>query len=172
MAILPALIVGKAGSIMMMTRGAGPRETNLLASNGRRFMSPDNPLRPDWRRRRHILRLARLIALAAVIAIAALSLAPGVLRPHTFLPPRAEHLFAYAGAGLFLALGYLRLSQRLAAWSALAAASGLFEILQGFVPGRSPNALDAVASMSGLTIGVMFGAAAAGALLAVESALT
>jgi hypothetical protein len=103
--------------------------------------------------------IARLVAWACIAAIAALSLVPGVLRPHTVLPGWDEHFIAYAGTGFFLALGYLGLRQRLFAWIGLAIASGAFEILQDFVPGRSPSPFDALASMSGLTLGLALGAA-------------
>ena len=103
------------------------------------------------------VRLARLIAFASIAAIAGLSLAPGELRPHTELPGRAEHFIAHAGAGFFLALGYFGWRQRLVAWSLLALASGMFEMLQNFIPGRSPSLLDAVASSGGLSLGIILG---------------
>ena len=120
----------------------------------------------DRRRTAGALRatLARLSAWACIAAIAALSLIPGVLRPHTLLPGWGEHFIAYAGTGIFLALGYLDLRQRLVACVGLAAASGVFEILQNFIPGRSPNPFDALASVSGLILGLALGAALAAAL--------
>lgn len=110
-------------------------------------------------RERHFLglRLARLIAFASIAAIAGLSLAPGGLRPPTELPGRAEHFIAYAGAGFFLALSYFGWRQRLVTWSMLALASGVFEMLQNFIPGRSPSLLDAVASSGGLSLGIILG---------------
>jgi hypothetical protein len=101
--------------------------------------------------------VARSVAFACVAAIVVLSLVPGAERPHTGLPGRAEHFIAYAGTGVFVALGYIGRRQRLFAWSGLAAASGLFELLQNFVPGRSPSLFDALASASGLTCGMAVG---------------
>ena len=86
-----------------------------------------------------------------------LSLVPGAERPHTGAPGRAEHFVAYGGTGFLLALGYLGWRQRLVAWIGLAAASGVFEILQNFVPGRSPSLFDALASTGGLTLGTAVG---------------
>ncbi len=111
-----------------------------------------------------VQRVARLVAFACVAAIAVLSLVPGAERPNTGLPGRAEHFIAYAGTGFFVALGYVGWRYRLIAWIGLAAASGLFEILQNFVPGRSPSLFDALASTGGLTCGMAFGAVLAAAL--------
>ena len=102
-------------------------------------------------------RIARPVAIACVAAIAVLSLVPGAERPHTGLPGRAEHFIAYAGTGVFIALGYVGRRQRVLAWTGLAAASCLFELLQNFVPGRSPSLYDALASASGLTCGMAVG---------------
>ncbi len=88
-------------------------------------------------------RIARALAFARIAAIAVLSLVPGAERPHTGMPGRAEHFVAYGGTGFLLALGYLGWRQRLVAWTGLAAASGLYEILQNFIPGRSPSLFDA-----------------------------
>jgi VanZ family protein len=101
--------------------------------------------------------IARLVAWACLLAIAILSLVPGILRPHTFLPGRTEHFMAYAGTGFFFVLGYLDFRQRIVAWVGLAIASGVFEMLQAFIPGRSASILDALASTGGLTFGLTVG---------------
>ncbi len=109
-------------------------------------------------------RFARSAAFACVAAIAFLSLVPGAERPHTGLPGRAEHFIAYAGTGVFVALGYISWRYRRIAWLGLAAASCLFELLQNFVPGRSPSLFDALASSGGLTCGMAVGALLTAAL--------
>jgi VanZ family protein len=48
---------------------------------------------------------------------------------------------------------------RLLLWIGLAARSALFELLQNFVPGRSPAVIDSLASIAGLTVGFIAGAA-------------
>jgi VanZ family protein len=100
-------------------------------------------------------RMARVLLGLSVVVITVLSLLPGDYRPHTGAPGRAEHFAAYAGAGFLLALGYFDWRQRLLAWVGLAIASGVFEILQAFISGRTPSALDALASTAGLTFGLM-----------------
>lgn len=101
---------------------------------------------------------ARMLAWACVGAIATLSLVPGSLRPQSFLPGLAEHFAAYAVAGFLVALGHVSLRQLLLNWIALTIATGAFELLQNFVPGRTPNALDVLSSFCGLTIGLAVGA--------------
>jgi hypothetical protein len=87
-----------------------------------------------------------------------LSLVPGDARPHTGLPGRGEHFIAYAGTGLLYALGYWELRQRMLALICLAIASGAFEVLQNFVPGRSPSPVDALVSAYGAAFGLLLGA--------------
>ncbi|MGA8170765.1 MAG: hypothetical protein WB816_08040 [Methylocystis sp.] len=91
--------------------------------------------------------------------IAVLSLVPGELRPHTFLPGKAEHFIAYAGAGFLPAFGYWSSRERILGWLGLSVASGGFELLQNFVPLRSPSVWDAFASAGGATFGVLLGVA-------------
>jgi VanZ family protein len=111
-----------------------------------------------WLDRSLLLSIARPLAWACVVAIAVLSLVPGDNRPHTGLPGWGEHFIAYAGTGFLFALGYRGLHQRILALIGLAIASGAFEILQSFVPGRSASALDALASTCGAAFGLLLGA--------------
>jgi VanZ family protein len=108
--------------------------------------------------RRPIARLAQALAWISMFVIATLSLVPGELRPHTVLPGPAEHSLAYCAAGLLLGVGYGSHRQRFVGWLIFTLASGLFEILQNFSPGRTPSLFDAAASASGVTLGVLFGA--------------
>ena len=105
-------------------------------------------------------RLVRILAWLCVLAIIMLSLVPGSLRPHTMASGRFEHFLAYACAGLLFGLAYHSLRERVTMWVGLAAVSGILEILQRLIPGRSPSILDALASTSGLTLGLLFGAVA------------
>ncbi len=73
---------------------------------------------------------------------------------------------AYASTGLALSLAYLGLRERLFFFLGLGAASSLFELFQAWVPGRSPNARDALASALGLTAGLILGASFAARLTA------
>ena len=111
-----------------------------------------------------LMRVARIVGFAGITAIAVLSLLPGAERPHTGLPGQAEHFMAYACTGFALSLGYLRLGERLIFWAALSVASGVFEILQQWIPGRGCEIEDAVVSTLGLTAGLVLGAMAAARL--------
>lgn len=100
----------------------------------------------------------RFLAIICLVAIAALSLVPGDIRPDTGLPKEAEHFLAYAGMGLCVGLAFRTFKQRLTIWIAVSIASGLFEVAQRFIPGRTPHFLDSVASISGLSVGLVIGA--------------
>lgn len=112
-------------------------------------------------KRREIYRLALA---ACLLAIVVLSLVPGELRPQTGAPGEFEHFIAYMGTGLFIAARYRSLRPRLALWAATAALSFALEFIQKFVPGREPDIFDALASSSGLTLGVLLGALIIGAI--------
>ncbi len=102
----------------------------------------------------------RILAWLCVLAIIALSLVPGSLRPHTMPSGRVEHFLAYAGAGSLFSLAYQSLRERVTIWVGLAVLSCALEVLQNLIPSRSPSIFDALASTSGLTIGLLFGAVA------------
>jgi VanZ family protein len=97
----------------------------------------------------------QILGWIAVVSIAILSLVPGQLRPHIFALGAIEHLTAYFLAATLLALGYRSLSS--AIWIALllGAYSGGLEVLQHWIPGRSPKLSDFVISSSGAFAGVV-----------------
>ncbi|MGJ0506557.1 MAG: VanZ family protein [Methylocystis sp.] len=103
-------------------------------------------------------RAFRLLAYVCVCVIIGLSLLPGPDRPHTGAPGRVEHFIAYAGTGLLFCIGFTAKSGRLLAFVGLAVLSSVMELLQAFVPGRSPAVLDAVASTAGAAVGLCSGA--------------
>jgi VanZ family protein len=109
-----------------------------------------------YSRRQHWLRYALW---SCVFAIIILSLLPGDARPHTGAPGEFEHFIAYLGTGMFIAARYRSLRGRLGFWAATVALSFVLEFFQQFVPGRVPDLFDALASSSGLTLGVLFGGA-------------
>ena len=117
-----------------------------------------------------LMRAARVAGFAGIAAITILSLLPGSERPHTILPGQVEHFIAYACTGFALSLGYPGLRERLVFWAALGTASGVFEILQRWIPGRSCEIEDAVVSTLGLSTGLVLGAMAAARLFAGLSA--
>jgi VanZ family protein len=112
------------------------------------------------------MRVARIAGWTGIAAITVLSLVPGSERPHTGLPGQAEHFAAYACTGFALSLAYLGLRERLIFWFVLATASGVFEILQIWIPGRDAKIQDALASTFGLTTALVLGAMAAAKLFA------
>jgi VanZ family protein len=95
----------------------------------------------------------------SLAAIVILSLVPGDARPHTGAPGEFEHFIAYLAAGFLIVARYPSLRLRLGFWAATAALSFLLEFFQQFVPGRMPDQFDALASSSGLTLGVFLGGA-------------
>jgi len=101
--------------------------------------------------------IARYVTWVCVVIIIVLSLLPGNERPHTGLSGKLEHIIAYAGTGVFAAIGYQLIRQRLTFWLAMVTLSFFLELLQQYVPGRGPSIFDAVASSSGLTIGLLIG---------------
>jgi VanZ family protein len=94
--------------------------------------------------------------LVCVILITVLSLLPGGWQARTALPGPVEHFIAYSGTGLILALVLPRRWLWPAA-VALAAYSGLMEILQNFSPGRDPAVRDFLVSSAGAFLGAAMG---------------
>lgn len=108
--------------------------------------------------------IARRLFWSSVLIIVILSLLPGVLRPQTGLPGSVEHAAAYAAAGCCFAIGYGDWRLRLLGWAGFAISAGVFEIIQNAVPGRSPSAIDALASAGGWSFGLVAAALIIGAL--------
>jgi VanZ family protein len=106
-----------------------------------------------------LMRAARIAGWAGIAAITVLSVVPGSERPHTNLPGMAEHFAAYACTGFALSLAYRGLRERLIFWAALGTASGIFEILQIWIPGRACEIEDVAVSTLGVTTGLLLGAA-------------
>lgn len=101
------------------------------------------------------LRLYRIACWGAVLVLALLSLVPGSARPHTgLLSPTAEHFLAYFLTGILFGADNRGTTHRIAATVSLSIASGIFELLQNFVPGREPRMLDFIVSSAGATCGV------------------
>ena len=98
--------------------------------------------------------LMRLTTWAAIAALAILSLLPTEAVVRTGLGGRIEHVLAYAGTALLVALAYggrwgsLRITLALVAYAA-----GL-EYLQRFSPTRSAEVLDFMFSSAGVLIGI------------------
>ena len=99
--------------------------------------------------------IARYATWFCVGLIIILSLLPGSARPHTGFAGKIEHMIAYAGTGATAMAGYRLRQQRLMFWASVVSLSFLLEFLQQYVPGRGANILDAIASSSGLSVGMV-----------------
>jgi hypothetical protein len=111
----------------------------------------------------HAGAAARLAAWVAALALTIVSLVPGAFRPQLGLPGPLEHAIAYALTGIAFATAYPGIRERWMAFLGLSAASGLFELLQNVIPGRSPALLDVAASSSGAATGLIIGSLVASA---------
>lgn len=103
---------------------------------------------------RHEYRVSVALAVSLWIVIIVLSLLPGDERPHTGASGNVEHLMAYVGTGCITALAFRNVSLP---WLVLpfCAASGLFEIIQIFIPGRSAGFDNWFASTLGALAGAL-----------------
>jgi hypothetical protein len=126
------------------------------------------------------LRLSRPLSVALIVYLAGLALiASGDLRAGLWsiavdwVPAwsdlaaerlAATHAMAYAGLGLLIALGWGHRVDLRRAGLLVLALSGVLELLQGAVPGRTPNGWDLLANGFGLAVGL-----AAGRLLRARS---
>ena len=97
------------------------------------------------------------IAWVGYFAIVLVSLVPGSARPHIHgFPAELEHFVAYGAAGSAYGLAYCSTFTRIVSGLILSAASALFEGLQSFVPDRTPELADILASTVGAWIGLGF----------------
>src|SRR6266536_907096 len=98
---------------------------------------------------RSILNLFRYVGLGGLIVIGILSAVPGELRPHVFAVPQLEHFAAYFAAGLLLALGFWNRRNVLLLCLAVPMYAAVLEVAQLFIPGRSSEFIDFLASSAG-----------------------
>ena len=92
------------------------------------------------------LHIARAAAFFGVLAIIALSLVPGIDRPHTGLPGEAEHFIAYCATAAAFALGFWSRASRIMIALGLTLLAGRWKL---WVPGRHSAIGDAVVSGMG-----------------------
>ncbi|ACL62039.1 VanZ family protein [Methylobacterium nodulans] len=110
---------------------------------------------------RSVLMLRKLAFAAGCLCIPVivwLSLIPREWEVRTGLAGQIEHVIAYAGTGAVLALGL----PRPAGWRLIASLTALavaLEVGQIWVPGRTSQVIDALASISGAGLGVLAGSA-------------
>lgn len=92
--------------------------------------------------------MLKTLGYAGAVAIVILSLIPSAARPHTGAGGGWEHFTAYLLVALCLGLAYRRMAAFVIVVLALAAGSIVLELLQNFVPGRTPE-IDGVLSSTG-----------------------
>jgi VanZ family protein len=102
-----------------------------------------------------LVGLARAIGLACVVVLVILSVLPAEDRPHTGVAGQNEHVIAYFGTAVFLALGFRTMRARMATVSLLVGLAAVLELIQRLVPGRHSQLIDWVASSSGAILGVL-----------------
>jgi VanZ family protein len=108
-------------------------------------------------RRAALSRFVRVAAWLSVGALVWLSWIPRDWEARTSLPGQAEHAIAYAGtAGLFV-LGYGAALRWWRIGLPLIALGAVMEIGQLWVPGRTAQVVDFVASGSGALLGALGG---------------
>lgn len=99
-------------------------------------------------------RLSLATGYMGSVAIAVLSLLPAVARPHTGAGGEYEHWLAYALVGAAFGLGYQTVRKCLYTGLWLSAGSAVLELLQNFIPGRTPEVVGFVASSLGAWAGL------------------
>jgi hypothetical protein len=108
---------------------------------------------------KRIETLARAAFWLCVAIIIYLSLVPGSMRPHTMVSGHTEHFIAYAGTGFVFAIGS-RLRERIVVALCLALLSGVVELTQLDIPGRTGEFAGFFYSTLGAWTGLLAGAAA------------
>jgi hypothetical protein len=104
-----------------------------------------------------MISLIRVAGWLAVLTIVALSVMPGQMRPDVLGEKHVEHVAAYFGTAMLLAIGYPRRSQLVLIGALLPACAGLLEIIQLGINGRTASIADFATSVLGAWIGVMVG---------------
>lgn len=112
---------------------------------------------PGDKRIMNLSFFARTFGWCSVAILIVLSILPGSERPHTGAPGHVEHFLAYGGTGAFLAFGASTRALILRAL-ALSALSGLLELAQLWVPGRTGEIGGFVYSTLGACLGLACGA--------------
>ena len=97
----------------------------------------------------------RVAGWLAVLVIIILSVMPGQLRPDVLGEKHIEHLTAYMGTAMLLATAYAGRSQAIKIGVLLLLGSGILEIVQLGISGRTSSVADFAASSLGAWIGVM-----------------
>jgi VanZ family protein len=99
------------------------------------------------------VRTSRAMGSACIVVLIVLSILPGNERPHTGLSGQIEHVIAYFGTAVSLALGFRTMKDRVVTISLLVGAAAVLELFQRLIPGRHSQLIDWFASSSGAGLG-------------------
>jgi VanZ family protein len=101
-----------------------------------------------------LLGAIRVVGWFAVLVIIILSVMPGQMRPDVLGEKHIEHLMAYVGTSMVLAIGYPERPSSIKIGIFLSLCSGILEIIQLGISGRTSSVADFLASSLGAWIGV------------------
>lgn len=110
------------------------------------------------------LKALKAMAWLCVGLIVWLSWIPADLQIRTGIAGQIEHAIAYCGTGAILAFAYQE-PRRWQITAGLIVLAGILEIGQLWVPGRTSQPIDFLASSAGAVAGVLMGRAAVAALV-------
>ncbi len=99
-------------------------------------------------------RLSIVAGYVGYVIIVVLSLLPAQTRPHTGVGGEYEHWVAYALVAGAFAAGYSTTRAWLLAGLALTGSAAILELLQNFIPGRTPELVGFLASSLGAWFGI------------------
>lgn len=104
--------------------------------------------------RSEVVTAFRVAGLVSIAALVVLSFVPGTLRPHVFASGNSEHFAAYAATAFLLGLGGAPRTTAVFV-SFLSAGAAFAELLQNWIPGRSPGFDNFVSSSMGALTGAV-----------------
>jgi len=95
----------------------------------------------------------RLAFFACLVLLVALSWLPAEEMVRTGVSARVEHVVAYLGTAIIMALAYRERPRLAVQCLLLVMLAGILEVGQRYMPGRNADILDYVASSSGAILG-------------------
>ena len=92
---------------------------------------------------------------ACIVLLALLSWLPGDEMVRTGVNGRVEHVMAYFGTAILMALAYRERPRLLVQFFLIGVLAGIFEVGQLYVPGRTAAFLDFAAGSAGAALGCL-----------------
>jgi hypothetical protein len=94
-----------------------------------------------------------LLGMVGWVAIVVLSVLPGSARPHSGASGFSEHFVAYAAVAFCLCYGIESKRKQLMVLVGLIVSSGLLELLQTYIPGRTAELKGLLSAAAGAMLG-------------------